>query len=83
MTMRLPASILLTSLATGVVLGVLFAPASGRKTRKKIVNTKDDLHYLALKAGEIVEELREKISGLRDHASDPELHAETNHVDVA
>lgn len=82
MSIKFPNSILLTSLVTGVVLGVLFAPHSGRKTRKKIVNTKDDLHYLALKAGDVVDELREKISNLRGTESTPEMKASRNHAEV-
>ena len=72
MSIKFPSSILLATIATGVAIGILIAPASGKKTRKAIVNTKDDLHYLALKAGDVVTALHQKLSALRDAQSDKE-----------
>ncbi|HQW41916.1 MAG TPA: YtxH domain-containing protein [Flavobacteriales bacterium] len=72
MSIKFPSSFLLATIATGVAIGILIAPASGKKTRKAIVNTKDDLHYLALKAGDVVTALQHKLSALRDAHGDTE-----------
>lgn len=45
----------LVGTATGFILGVLFAPASGAETRKKIADS-------AVKTGEIAKESYEKIA---------------------
>jgi|GEM_PF-3930645 len=83
MAIKFPTSILLMTIATGVAIGVLIAPASGKKTRKAIVNTKDDLHYLALKAGEMVEALSQKLSSLKHDPADKELESTKDRVDIA
>lgn len=72
MSFKSSSSILLVSIATGVAIGMLLAPASGKKTRKAIVNTKDDLHYLTLKAGDLVGSLREKVAEMRSGHSESE-----------
>lgn len=58
----------LVALASGVALGVLIAPASGQKTRKKIrksvVGVKDTLGYAALRAEDHLSDLRSKVTDL-------------------
>lgn len=52
----------LLTLAAGVVVGVLIAPASGRETRRKLMDqsgsAKDTLHFLVMEAGDLVDQLR-------------------------
>ena len=51
------------ALASGVALGVLIAPSSGKKTRRKIrrsaVDMKDSLGYAVLRAEDHLAELRD------------------------
>ena len=53
------------ALASGVALGVLIAPSSGKKTRRRIrraaVGMKDNLGYAVLRAEDHLAELRELV----------------------
>jgi gas vesicle protein len=65
MTQRnLTISTLLT-LAVGAAIGVLIAPASGRETRRRLMekgsSAKDTLHYLLMEAGDLVDQLRNMV----------------------
>ncbi len=59
----------LLTLAVGTIVGVLIAPASGRDTRRKIMEkgtgAKDTLHYLVMEAGELVDQLRSIIGNFQ------------------
>ena len=70
MSFRSSSSVLLVTIATGIAIGMLIAPASGKKTRKAIVNSKDDLHYLTLKASDLVGSLRQKVAEMRSGHSE-------------
>jgi gas vesicle protein len=52
----------LLTLAVGTAIGVLIAPASGRETRRRIMEkgswARDTLHYLVMEAGDLVDQLR-------------------------
>jgi gas vesicle protein len=55
----------LFTLAVGAAIGVLIAPASGRETRRKLMEkgtgAKDTLQYLVMEAGDLVDQLRSMI----------------------
>jgi|GEM_PF-5356152 len=61
----------LIALASGVALGILIAPASGRKTRRKIrrsaVGVKDTLGYTPLRAKELFKDLRSTVQEAITH----------------
>ena len=62
------------ALASGVALGILVAPASGKKTRKKIrksvVNVKDTLGYAVLRAEDHLDDLRTTVEDLTSAAEE-------------
>lgn len=60
-------AIVLTALAAGAALGVVFAPASGKETRKKIARKSADLRD---RLAELVDEGSELVSKLKDDAGD-------------
>ncbi len=62
MTSRNSTTSTLLTLAVGAAIGVLIAPASGRETRRRLMEkgtgAKDTLHYLLMEAGDLVDQLR-------------------------
>ena len=55
--------------AGGAVVGMLFAPAQGKHTRKKIVNTTADyMNELKSKADDLMENITETIDIVKDEA---------------
>lgn len=63
----------LGGVAVGAILGVLFAPEEGKKTRKKILSKGNSLlgkgtEYLS-KGGEYVEDIKNQFDDLYDDAS--------------
>jgi gas vesicle protein len=64
-------STLLGGLATGVVIGILYAPDKGRNTRKKLAdNTRDMGRKLRGKISEETEVLRERAYEIEDQVID-------------
>ena len=58
-------------LTVGSVLGVLFAPAMGKDTRKKILNSGEDLtESLRIKINELLDELAKEELELNKKAHD-------------
>ncbi len=55
----------LFTLAVGAALGVLIAPASGRETRRRLMEKgdgmKDTFHYLVMEAGDLLDQVRSLI----------------------
>ena len=53
------------TLMVGTAIGVLIAPASGRETRRRLLQrgegAKDTLHYLVMEAGDLFDQLRSLI----------------------
>jgi gas vesicle protein len=63
-------STLLIGAAIGGVLGVLFAPNSGKKTRRKIIEQKDDmLEMMKVKLHAILEDAKDKLENTTEKAS--------------
>ena len=60
-------AIALTALAAGAALGILFAPASGKDTRKKIAKTGTDLK---VRLAEMVEEGGDLLHKMKGNAND-------------
>ena len=59
---------LLAGLATGVVLGILFAPEKGTDTRKKLTNKgKDSLEDLKNKYNNTIDQLTSKLEHAKDN----------------
>ena len=67
----------LAGLAAGAVLGILFAPDKGKKTRQKIIGGAKDL------AEDFSKKLKDQVSSLRRKASDLESLAEEKIVDLS
>lgn len=60
----------LAGLATGAVLGILFAPDKGVKTRRRIAGGAKDL------ADELTKKIKDEVSSLRHKASELEAKGE-------
>src|SRR5688500_7336204 len=67
-----PAGTLFT-LIVGTVIGVLIAPASGRETRRRLMEkgggAKDTLHYMVMEAGDLFDQLRSLVSNFTNEGS--------------
>ena len=60
---------LLAGVAVGTVLGLLFAPAKGTETRKKITKkSKEYIDVLTEKFDEVLEMVNEKIADVKEKA---------------
>lgn len=57
----------------GVAIGVLVAPASGRETRRRLMDrgtgAKDTLHYLVMEAGDLFDQLRSFLGDMGQRGS--------------
>lgn len=63
-------STLLIGAAIGGILGILFAPNSGKKTRRKIIDQKDDmLEIMKVKLHAILEDAKDKLENTAERAS--------------
>ena len=64
---------LLTGMATGAILGILFAPGKGSETREKIANSAkrvaDNIKETAQKSTEAFSDLKEKLFNKIKHDS--------------
>ncbi|HEX8577292.1 MAG TPA: YtxH domain-containing protein, partial [Flavobacterium sp.] len=62
---------ILAGLATGTVLGILFAPDKGTDTRKKIANkSKDSLEDLKAKYNDVIDSLTSKLEAVKKQGYD-------------
>ena len=62
---------ILAGLATGTVLGILFAPEKGTDTRKKIANkSKDSLEDLKTKYNDVIDSLTSKLEAVKKQGYD-------------
>lgn len=62
---------ILAGLATGTILGILFAPEKGTDTRKKIANkSKDSLEDLKTKYNDVIDSLTSKLESVRKQGYD-------------
>ena len=62
---------ILAGLATGTVLGILFAPDKGTDTRKKIANkSKDSLEDLKTKYNDVIDSLTSKLEAVKKQGYD-------------
>ncbi|MDP2188488.1 MAG: YtxH domain-containing protein [Sphingobacteriaceae bacterium] len=62
---------LLVGAAIGSVLGILFAPHKGSKTRKNIANSSDDLaHAIKDKFEDMFEEVKSTFQAQKEKAAD-------------
>ena len=61
----------LAGVAAGAVLGILFAPAKGSETRKKILKAgEDNIDAVKEKLNDILESLGEKIEKVKEDVSE-------------
>ena len=62
---------ILAGLATGTILGILFAPEKGTDTRKKIANkSKDSLEDLKTKYNDVIDSLTSKLEAVKKQGYD-------------
>ena len=62
---------ILAGLATGTILGILFAPEKGTDTRKKIANkSKDSLEDLKAKYNDVIDSLTSKLEAVKRQGYD-------------
>jgi gas vesicle protein len=55
--------------AIGVVAGILYAPNSGKKTRRKIINQKDDMmDMMKVKLHGVLEDMKDKLENTAEKA---------------
>ncbi len=62
--------VLLIGAAIGGLLGVLYAPEKGKKTRRKILNKQDDIkEFMKVRLHRILEEAKSKLESTTERAS--------------
>jgi gas vesicle protein len=74
MSTKTNVALVLTALAAGAALGILFAPASGKDTRKNIArkgsDLRDRLNELAHEGSELVDKLKNDARDMTNKAKD-------------